>query len=90
MGVFMVFCIAAFILGKKAIQSENKYRFIQITLIIIMSKMTLSIIVVLGYAKIMQPADKLFVIPFLINYLLFTAFEVYFLEKVAKEKAVSQ
>jgi biotin transporter BioY len=84
-GMFVLFCVIAFILSKKAVKSANKYRFIHILLMIIMGKMFLSLVMVLAYVKLFNPTDKLFVIPFFLIYLVFTAFEIYFLEKVAKE-----
>lgn len=83
--MFVLFCLVAFVLSKKAIKSANKYRFIHILLMIIMGKMFLSLVMVLAYVKLFNPLDKLFVIPFFLIYLVYTAFEIYFLEKVAKE-----
>jgi hypothetical protein len=83
--LFVIFCLVAFVLGKKSVKSTNKYRFIHILLMLIMGKMVLSLFLILTYVKLLTPPDKLFVIPFFLIYLVYTVFEIYFLEKVAKE-----
>ena len=83
--LFVLICIAAFVLGKRAVKSTNKYQFIQVLIMIIMGKMFLSIGVILVYMKLMNPDNKAFVLPFLLIYLIYTAFEVFFLEKIARE-----
>ena len=85
-GLFICFCLIAFGMGKKAIKSSNKYRFIHVLVLIIIGKMMLSLLIILAYVKLSPPMDKTFVIPFFIIYLIYTVFEVYFLEKVAKEE----
>ena len=85
MVLFVLICLAAFWFGKRAVKSTNKYQFIQVLIMIIMGKMFLSVGIILLYMKLMNPTNKSFVLPFLLIYLIYTAFEVYFLEKIARE-----
>lgn len=86
LAMYVIFSLIAYQAGKSAVQSTNKYRFIQVLIIIIMGKIFLSLLFFLAYMKLFQPADKLFVIPFILIYLIYTVFEVYYLEKIAKEE----
>ncbi len=83
---YIIFCMIAFALGKRAMSSSSPYRFIQVLLMIIMGKMGLSLLIIIVYMKLFEPPDKSFVWPFLVIYVIYTVFEVYFLEKIAKVK----
>ncbi len=84
--IFFVFSLGAFLMGKAAVKSTNKYRFIQVLLLVIMGKIMISLLAILAYMKLTEPPDKRFVLPFILIYLIYTVFEVYYLEKVAKEE----
>lgn len=85
-GIFFAFSLGAFLMGKSAVKSANKYRFIQVLILIIMGKILISLLAILAYMKLTAPPDKGFVLPFIAIYLIYTVFEVYYLEKVAKEE----
>ncbi|MDX1407278.1 MAG: hypothetical protein R3330_04070 [Saprospiraceae bacterium] len=84
--VFVMINVLAFFLGTGAARSANKYRFIHLMMILILVKMMICVALVLIYVRIGQPASKLFVIPFLMIYVIFTVFEIYVLQKVARIK----
>lgn len=82
--VFTVINIIAYYLGIRAALSSNKSRFIQLIMVLIVVKMFIAVAMVVGYVKMGQPASKLFVLPFLILYVIFTIFEVWILLKIAR------
>ncbi len=48
--------------------------------------MFISVAIVVVHVRLEQPENKLFVIPFLAIYLIFTIFEIYILDRVGKAK----
>jgi hypothetical protein len=88
--LFFFLTIFAYFAGKKAALSSNNYRFIQLIILFIFIKMVLSLVLVLGYWNAFQPDTKLFVIPFILVYLIFTIFELYFLENLARVEKESK
>ncbi|MDX1476935.1 MAG: hypothetical protein R3301_04485 [Saprospiraceae bacterium] len=84
--VFVLINVLAYYLGIGAARSDNKYRFIHLMMILILVKMMICVALVLIYVRIGQPATKLFVIPFLAIYIIFTIFEIYVLQRVARIK----
>lgn len=85
-GVFALINVAAFYLGVKSVHSKSKYRFIHLTMFLIMVKMLICFGLVVIYVQVNHPGSKLFVLPFLTSYLIFTCFEIYVLEKIARTK----
>ena len=91
---FGILCIAMFVLinilayysGVRAVHSTSKFRFVHIIMILIIVKMAICVGLVIAHLKINQPGSRLFVLPFLTTYLIFTVFEIYILEKVARTK----
>lgn len=83
-GVFTLINIFAYYAGQRAVFSKSKYRFIQLMMILILFKMMICIALVVAHVKINHPSSKLFVLPFLTIYLIFTLFEIYVLEKIAR------
>ena len=74
--------ILAYVLGKWAAMRESKYVFVGMTILFIFVKMFVGVALVIHYVDTEAPDDKLFVIPFLVNYLMFTIFEIYVLDKL--------
>lgn len=83
-GVFTFINILAYYAGKRAVYSKSKYRFVQLIMILILFKMMICVALVVAHVKINHPDSKLFVLPFLTIYLIFTLFEIYVLEKLAR------
>ena len=94
---FTFLCISAFILinilayysGKRAIHSKSKFRFVQLMMMLILFKMMICVALVAAHMKINHPESKLFVLPFLTIYLIFTLFEIYVLERLARTNTPS-
>ena len=81
---YTLFCIAVFLAASYATRVEEKKFFTALTLLITVTKMLLSVIVVLVYHQLVLPTERLFVVPFLIVYVLYTIFETYFLMKLSR------
>lgn len=85
-GTFILINVIAYYAGRRSVMSSSKYRFVQLMMGLIMLKMVICVVLVVAYIKINEPSSKLFVLPFLTLYLLFTLFEIYVLEKTARHK----
>jgi len=81
---FGVIVVLAYFMGRKAAMSQAKFVFIRLTVVFIFIKMFVGIALVVYHVRIEMPDDKLFIIPFLFNYLIFTIFEIYVLEKLGR------
>jgi hypothetical protein len=84
LGGFTLLSILLFWAGKRAAQSSNKNDFTSTVLGATMGKMFLAVIIIYAYLQLAQPADKLFVIPFLGVYVVYTVFEVYFMMRLGR------
>lgn len=82
---FISFCLILYSVGNKASQSDNKHLFGQVFLVGSFFKMLLSVFIIIGYAIVQKPSDLVFVFPFFAIYTIFTAYEVYFMTKLAKK-----
>ncbi|RLD21969.1 MAG: hypothetical protein DRI69_02585 [Bacteroidetes bacterium] len=76
--------IMAYFLGKRVAMSGARYVFIRMTIMLIFVKMFIGVGLVVYHVRIVLPENKLFIIPFLIIYLIFTIFEIYVLEKLGR------
>lgn len=85
-GMFTVIAVLIYFLANKAINSDNKYSFLNIVVMNLFIKIFLSFIVVVAYVKMTEPDNKWYLVPFTMIYLIFTIFETYFLSKAAKVK----
>ena len=83
--LFFFFTIGIFFLGKKASASKSGNLFLYIIIINVFFKLIGSFLMVFLYVEVKTPESKLFVVPFLIIYLLFTIFETYFLSLQAQD-----
>lgn len=82
--MFVVFSAGTYIFASITARSPNPNSFVRFYIISIILKMALSVGVILTYKLQFNPEDKIFILPFFIIYLIFTAFEMYFLTKVEK------
>lgn len=82
--MFSIIAIVVYYLANKAINSSNKYSFLNIVVLNLFMKIMASFVLVLIYVKLTSPTDKWYIIPVMMNYLIFTIFETYFLSKAAK------
>lgn len=84
---FVVISIMMYYAGYRAALSENKYQFTNVVMGFTFGKMMLSVLIILAYNKLMEPASKFFILPFLGVYLIYTIFETYFLMKLGRMTA---
>ena len=83
---FILFSAGMYFLSYRAAMSSDKSLFLQQVLITTFMKMGLCIFVIIGYFKLAEPSSKMYAVPFLIVYLIFTIFETYFMMKLSKVK----
>lgn len=83
---FILFSILMYFLAHRAALSSDKNLFLQQVLLTTSAKMALCLFVIVGYFKLAEPPSKMYAIPFLIVYLIFTIFETYFMMKLSKIK----
>jgi hypothetical protein len=82
--VFMASSAAGlYIASKKAIASTNKMAFIQLVMGNVVFKLVFILGIVATYFKLVKPETKLFVVPFMIIYFIFTIFETIFIYKIS-------
>ena len=81
--VFAFLCVLLFFLGRRSAGAENRMLFSNVFLGLTMVKMLLCGMLVVGYVILAEPGNKLFIVPFFYLYLVYTAFEVYFLMKLS-------
>jgi hypothetical protein len=81
---FVSFSIVTYMLGKQAAESTNKFAFTNLTLVFLFGKLLFSVVIIVGYKEIANPESNLFVLPFFLVYLCYTAFETYFMMRLAK------
>jgi hypothetical protein len=83
-----VFSILLYGAAKVYARSALARLYIQLIMLAVFLKMLLCLALIIGYKKGFQPADNSFIWPFLIIYLTSTIFEVIYMERVGREKAV--
>lgn len=81
---FLLFSILIFHLGRAAATSTDKNRFTSVVMSMIFLKLVLTIIIVLGFDKLVAKVQLHHIISFLISYLFFTVYEVFFMSKLAR------
>ena len=87
LGFFVVFSVLMFFMGTNASKSSNKNDFTNVALGFTAGKMFGSLIIIVIYIKLIEPTSKMFILPFFIIYIIYTAFETYFMMKLGKENA---
>lgn len=88
--LFTVLSIGAFYAGKRASGAANKHLFTSVIMGFTLLKMMLSGITIFLYHLLAEPADKIFVLPFFILYLIFTIFEAFVMIKQARNTNADQ
>jgi hypothetical protein len=87
---FGTIVILAYVLGKRAATSRTRFVFIRTTILFIFVKMFIGVALVVYHVRIELPDNKLFIIPFLVIYLIFTIFEIYVLGKLGRMQPVDK
>jgi hypothetical protein len=80
-------CIGFFYLGKTALRSKNINLFSQIIILFILTKLLFSIMLFVAYSVIKRPTGTSYMIPFILNYLIYTVFGTFILTKLGKQKS---
>lgn len=88
MGFFIFLCIVMFFLASKTARSTNKYAFVRLVMINMMIKMFVSVILVVIYTRLVDIETNLFILPFFVSYVGYTAFETYFLYHLSKIRLI--
>lgn len=88
--IFVSFSIYVFEKGLKIVQLSDKTAFIRFIFSNILIKMFLSVGIVFFYYNNYHPESKFFLIPFFVNYILFTIFEIKFSSKIKKNDSQSK
>ncbi len=84
--LFLIFTIGVYHLAAKAVHSPNKNLYSTVAISSIIVKLILMLAMLFTYQAIAQPTSRLFLVPFIFIYLVFTAFETSVLMKLAKPK----
>ncbi len=81
---FLLLASVIFFAAQYIVRKGQKGSFISIVIFNVLMKLILSFGLVYWYVQTNGPQSKWFVIPFLINYLIFTIMETYALTKIAE------
>ncbi|TVR76862.1 MAG: hypothetical protein EA409_12825 [Saprospirales bacterium] len=73
---FTLFCLIAFFLGVKAVKSRDLNAMNKLFMALVLVKLTTALVLVVVFLKIFEPSGKLFILPFIIAYVAYTAVEV--------------
>ncbi len=80
---YSLFCLCVYALAMWASRLPQPQLFTGLTLLTTVGKMGLSVIVVAIYYQAVLPTERLFVIPFLVVYVIYTVFDTYFMMKLS-------
>ena len=84
LGFFVILSIVMFLVGKRAARSRNKNDFTGVALGFTVLKMFAAILIILFYSKIYEPTSNNFILPFLVIYVIYTAYETYFMMQLGR------
>ena len=84
---FISLSILIFFLANKASESTNLNAFTHLIMYNLMIKLFFSVIIVAVYYYLEKPEERLFILPFVVIYLIFTIFEAVFLSRQARQKS---
>jgi len=82
--LFSLLCAALFAAGKRAATSANKQAFIQLVMASVFGKMIAALAPLFVYREVAKPQDAWYVGLFLLQYVVYTAFEVWFMTRLAR------
>lgn len=84
LGLFALVCVGLFYAGNSTAKSHNKHAFTNLVSVSVFGKMVLAMAALFMYQQIAQPQNQWFVGIFLLCYVVYTAFEVWFMTKLAR------
>ncbi len=82
LGLFFALTLAMYFLARPALADSS--RFVPVFMGFVFGKMAISVLLIVLYVKLVQPPNRLFLLPFFLNYLAYTIFETAFLMKMAR------
>ncbi|MFM7153609.1 MAG: hypothetical protein ACKOCH_24880 [Bacteroidota bacterium] len=82
--LFVLVCVGLFFAGTSAVRSGSKYAFTNLVSVSVFGKMVLALAWLFIYQKTFHPLNQWFVGIFLYLYVVYTAFEVWFMTRLAK------
>ncbi len=85
LALFVLICTGLFFAGHSAAKSSSKLAFNNLISVSVFGKIVLAVAVLFVYQQSMKPANQWFVGIFLLVYVVFTAFEVWFMTRLAKQ-----
>jgi hypothetical protein len=83
---FVLLTVVTYCIGSRSVQGKNKFAFINASLGITLAKMVLCVAFVAAYVQLAQPPSRLFLLPFLGIYVIYTIFETAFMMKIGAQK----
>ncbi len=75
----------SFFVSKNLVKHPNVNVYSQWILLFVLTKILFSVTIFAAYKVIKKPSSDFFIIPFFINYIIYTIFCVYFMTKIGKE-----
>ena len=81
---FLLLSIAMFVMGKRTVASDNPHLFSYVVIFSIIVKIIGAVLLILIFMKLYSPPNRLFVIPFIFLYLLYSIFETNFMTRIGK------
>lgn len=85
-GLFIALNIVMYVLMYRIVLQARQNQFIGLFMVFTLFKMILAVVIVGSYAKYMEPPNRFFVLPFFLIYLIYTAFEIWFMDKLGRAK----
>ncbi len=82
--LFALVCTGLFYAGTSSAQSKNKHAFTNLVSVSVFGKMVVALAALFVYKQVAMPSNQWFVGIFLWCYVVFTAFEVWFMTRLAK------
>ena len=82
--LFALVCTGLFYAGASSARSQNKYACTNLVSVSVFGKMVVALAALFVYQQVAAPSNQWFVGIFLWCYVVFTAFEVWFMTKLAK------
>lgn len=84
--LFIAICIGLYFAGASAARAKNKHAFTNLVSVSVFGKMVVAVGWLLLYQKVSNPSNEWFVAIFLLCYVIYTAFEVWFMTKLARRQ----
>jgi hypothetical protein len=82
--LFVLVCVLLYFTGASAARSSNKYAFTNLVSVSVFGKMVAAVAFLFIYQKMAQPTNEWFVGIFLLCYVTYTAYEVWFMTRLAR------